>query len=86
MAISKEQYEAERLRLLSMDRTQWPFEARVAYQLGLQEGRKETFEKLNPKLESMAKKVSDNQWELDILRQTEGEREQIERGRWGIYG
>lgn len=86
MGISKEQYEAECLRLLAMDKSKWPFEARVAYQLGLQEGKKEVFEKMNPKLEALRKKASENEWELDLHRIAVGEREAIERGRWGIYG
>lgn len=86
MAISKEQYEEECNRLLSIDRSQWPFEARVAYQLGVQEGRKEVFEKLNPQIQKLNKQVSENSWELDSLRQSVGEREAIERGQWGIFG
>lgn len=86
MAISKEQYEEECNRLMSMDRSQWPFEARVAYQLGLQEGRKEVFEKLNPQIEKMNEKASENSLELDSLRQSIGEREATERSRWGIFG
>lgn len=86
MAISKEQYEEECNRLLSIDRSQWPFEARVAYQLGLQEGRKEVFEKLNPQIQKLNQQVSENSWELDSLRQSVGEREATERGQWGIFG
>lgn len=86
MAISKEQYKEECNRLLSIDRSQWPFEARVAYQLGLQEGRKEVFEKLNPQIQKLNKQVSENSWELDSLRQSVGEREATERGQWGIFG
>lgn len=86
MAISKEQYEEECNRLMSMDRSQWPFEARVAYQLGLQEGRKEVFEKLNPQIEKMKNKASTDSWELDSLRQSVGEADAIERGKWGIFG
>jgi hypothetical protein len=86
VAISKEQYEEECNRLLSIDRSQWPFEARVAYQLGLQEGRKEVFEKLNPQIQKLNQQVSENSWELDSLRQSVGEREATERGQWGIFG
>lgn len=86
MAISKEQYEEECNRLLSIDRSEWPFEARVAYQLGLQEGRKEVFEKLNPQIQKLNQQVSENSWELDSLRQSVGEREATERGQWGIFG
>lgn len=73
-------------RLRALDRSQWSVECRLAYQLGLQDGKKDVFERLNPQITRLQTEASERQWELDIARQSEFESASIERGRWGIFG